>query len=173
MFIARLTGVFPKGVKGFEPIPGVQEPVETKEFPSEASAKAWLLGDGLHNFRWPIYSVEIFSPEGQQVWRAYHSSNDVLRNKNEIWWFKADPGRAERQKVDAERRRAVGEGRIPREQLSLKEQFEVDNPLWHGPFFAWMPISTLDHGWIWFRNYWVESTMGIRCVNKGFFPDHY
>lgn len=121
MYFAKLTGVFPKGVKGFEPIPGVREPVESREFESEAAAKAWLLGDGLHNFRWPIYSVEILDAAGQQVWRAYHSSNDVLANKNEVWWYKADPGRAERQKADQERRRAVLDGRIPREQLSLAE----------------------------------------------------
>jgi len=75
MVVAKLTGVFPKGVSGFEPVPGVEAPVETKEFPNEEAAKAWLLGDGLHDFKWPIYSVEILTAEGKQLWRAYHSSN--------------------------------------------------------------------------------------------------
>lgn len=165
MFIAKLTGVFPKGVKGFDPIPGLKEPTETKEFTSQEAARAWLLGDGLHEFRWPIHSVEILSRDGQQVWRAYHSSNDVLRNKNEVWWYKADPGRREREKAITERRRAIVEGRIPREELSLKEQFELKNPLWRGPFFAWLPTKTADEGLIWLKSFWVRHT-GLRYVSK-------
>jgi hypothetical protein len=61
MYVAKLTGVWPQGVKGYEPEPGVREPIETKQFATEADAKTWLLGDGLHRFRWPIYSVEIFN----------------------------------------------------------------------------------------------------------------
>jgi hypothetical protein len=107
MFIAKLTGVFPQGVKGFEPIAGIEKPTETKEFTSEEAAKAWLLGDGLHDFQWPVFSVEILNLEGQQVWGAYHASNDVLKNKNEVWWYEADPGRTEREKAAAERRASV------------------------------------------------------------------
>lgn len=168
-FTAKLTGVFPKGVKGFDPIPGVKEPTETREFPNQEAARAWLLGDGLHEFSWPIYSVEIISPEGQQVWRAYHSSNDVLKNKNEVWWYKADPGRREREKAAAERRRAIAEGRIPREELSPKEQFELDNPPWQGPVFAWVPTRTVDEGFIWLKNFWVRHT-GLRYASKIWFP---
>jgi len=169
MYIAKLTGVFPKGVKGFDPIPGIEAPTETREFPSEEAAKAWLLGDGLHYFRWPIYSVDILGPDGQQVWRAYHSSNDILKNKNEVWWHKADPGRAELEKLKAERRRAIAEGRIPREELSLHEQFVLDNPTWRGPFFAWVPTSTVDQGLVWLKNFWVHFT-GLRYVDKIWCP---
>lgn len=170
MVVAKLTGVFPKGVSGFEPVPGVEAPVETKEIPNEESAKAWLLGDGLHDFKWPIYGVEILTAEGKQLWRAYHSSNDVLKNKNEIWWYKADPGRAERQQAATERKRAITEGRIPRERPSPKEQFELDNPLWSGPFFAWLPTTTTDRGIIWLRNYWMRHT-GLRYAENIWFLD--
>jgi hypothetical protein len=173
MYIAKLTGEWPEDVKGYERIPGMNEPTETKEFMSEADAKAWLLGDGLHSFRWPVYSVEIFNAGGEQIWRAYHSSNQVLQNKNEIWWHNADPGRREREEANAQRRRDIEEGRVPWERLSDKEKFEIQNPLWLGPFFSWLPTRTYDAGWIWLRSYWIRRTLGIKCVNKGMFPDSY
>jgi hypothetical protein len=67
--VAKLTGVFPN-VRGLEPIPGVEAPVEIKEFPNEEAAKAWLLRDGLHEFKWPIYSVEI----SDRRWKAIMES---------------------------------------------------------------------------------------------------
>ncbi len=80
------------------------------------------------------------------------------------------PRRAEREKAEADRRRAIAEGRIPREQLSLKEKFEVDNPLWRGPFFALLPTQTVDRGWIWLSQYWERHT-GIRYASKSWFVD--
>lgn len=57
------------------------------------------------------------------------------------------------------------------DELSENEQFERDNPLWRGPFFALVPVNTVDEGWIWFRRYWIRHT-GLRCVDKNWFPDY-
>jgi hypothetical protein len=166
MFVAKLTGVFPRG----DVVPvGVKEPIETKDFSTESAAIEWLTGEGLRNFPWPISCAELFSAEGESVWREWHWSHPALKAKNEDYWRKRDPGREDREREIAERRHAISEGLIPLEDLSLAEKFELENPLWRGPFFAWAPTNTVDRGWIWLSNYWVRHT-GLCFSNKDLFP---
>jgi hypothetical protein len=166
MFVAKLTGVFPRGV---EPPSGVREPVETKDFSNESDARAWLIGEGLQDFPWPISCAELFSADGKSVWREWHWSHPALKAKNEDWWRKKDPGREERERAIAERRRKIAEGLIAPEDLSLAEKFELENPIWRGPFFAWTPTNTVDRGLIWFSNYWVRH--GLCFSSKSWFPE--
>jgi hypothetical protein len=152
MFLARITGVIPKGMN----LPAA--PVETREFDNITAAKQWLLGEALTNLPTPVYTVQVFQ-DGQSVWQAYHTSHDALSSKNELWWDARDPERHEREKARVQRKRQVESGAIPYDQLSLKEQFDKANPAWSGPFFAWLPTSTVDAGTIW-----------LKYKNKMWFP---
>jgi hypothetical protein len=163
MFRATITGVIPKGMQLSA------APVETREFDNITAAKQWLLGEAL-NLPTPVYSVQVFQ-YGQSVWQAYHSSHDALKSKNELWWDAKDPGRHEREKTWVERKRQVESGAIPYDQLSLKEQFDKANPAWSGPFFAWLPTSTVDAGTVWLSEYWVRSMLGLKYKNKMWFRD--
>ena len=164
MFKATITGVIPKGVNLSA------TPVETREFENVTAAKQWLLGEALSNLPTPVEKVEVFS-EGKSVWREWHWSHDALKSKNELWWDAKDPGRHEREAARKERKRQVEAGLIPHSQLSLKEQFEKANPAWSGPYFAWLPTSTLDAGTIWLSEYWVRSALGLKYKNKMWFRD--
>lgn len=84
---------------------------------------------------------------GESVWREYWS-HDPLKSKNELWWDARDPERKEREAADRERKRKIEAGLIPHNQLSLKGQFDKANPEWLGPYFAWLPTSTLHAGTI-------------------------
>jgi hypothetical protein len=147
-------------------------PVETREFRDVVEAKQWLLGEALYKLPTPVEKVEIFSADGQSEWREWHWGHEALKSKNELWWDAKDPGRKEREKARAERRRAVETGEIADNELSLKEQFEKANPRWLGPYFAWLPTSTMDAGTVWMSQYWVRATLGLRYKNKGWFPDN-
>ncbi|KJC62174.1 hypothetical protein UP10_02040 [Bradyrhizobium sp. LTSPM299] len=165
MFRATITGVIPKGMQLSA------APVETRDFDNITTAKQWLLGEALTNLPTPVYSVQVFQ-DGQSVWQAYHSSHDALKDKNELWWDARDPGRHERERERVERKRQVESGAISHDQLSLKEQFEKANPRWLGPFFAWLPTSTMDAGTVWMSEYWVRATLGLKYKNKSLFFDN-
>ncbi|SFN37881.1 hypothetical protein SAMN05216573_11257 [Bradyrhizobium sp. Rc3b] len=165
VFLAKITGVIPQGMN--LPAP----PVEMREFDNITTAKQWLLGEALTNLPTPVNNIEVFE-NGQSVWREWHSSHDALISKNELWWDAKDPGRKEREAADKERRCNIESGLIPHSQLSLKEQFEKANPRWLGPYFAWLPTSTLDAGTIWMTQYWVRASLGLKYKNKGWFPDN-
>jgi hypothetical protein len=70
-----------------------------------------------------------------------------------------------------ERKRRVDTGQIPDNELSLKEQFEKANPLWLGPYFAWLPTKTMDAGAIWMTEYWVRAMLGVKYKSKSWFRD--
>lgn len=53
MFLAKITGVIPKGMN----LPAA--PVETREFEKVTVAKQWLLGEALTNFPIPVERMEI------------------------------------------------------------------------------------------------------------------
>ncbi|WP_315711648.1 MULTISPECIES: hypothetical protein [unclassified Bradyrhizobium] len=165
VFLAKITGVIPKGMNLRA------APVQTQEFDNITAAKQWLLGEALTNLPTPINNVEVFE-NGQSVWREWHWSHDALKSKNELWWDAKDPGRKGREAADQERKRQIEAGLIPDSQLSMKEQYEKANPRWLGPYFAWLPTSTLDAGTIWMTRYWVRATLGLKYKNKGWFPDN-
>ncbi|WP_213737035.1 hypothetical protein [Bradyrhizobium sp. dw_411] len=165
MFTAKITGVIPKGMNI------TSAPVETREFDNITAAKQWLLGEALSNLPTPVSTVEVFSG-GQSIWREWHWSHDALKSKNELWWDAKDPSRHEREAAQVERKRQVESGQIPYSQLSLKEQFERANPRWLGPYFAWLPTSTMDAGTIWMSEYWVRATLGVKYKSKSFFFDN-
>ncbi|MEW6639966.1 MAG: hypothetical protein AB1586_05635 [Pseudomonadota bacterium] len=165
MFLAKITGVIPRGAD----LPAA--PVETREFSDITKAKQWLLGEALTNLPTPVHSIEVFS-DGRSVWREWHWSHDALKSKNELWWDACDPGRKEREAARLERKRKVKAGLVPNSDLSPKEQFEKANPRWLGPYFAWLPTSTIDEGVIWMSQYWVRSMLGLKYKNKSWFPDN-
>jgi hypothetical protein len=92
MYLAKITGVIPKGMDLKE------APVETREFANLVEAKQWLLGEALTNLSTPVNNIEVFS-NGQSVWREWHWSHDALKSKNELWWDARDPGRHERERA--------------------------------------------------------------------------
>ena len=165
MFLAKITGVIPKGMS----LPAA--PVETKKFPSRAEATEWLLGEALNNLPTPVSTVEVFSDSGESVWREWHWSHDALKAKNEKWWDQREPNRKVIEKLQAERRQKIASGEISGDQLSLAEQFQRDNPAWTGPHFASMPVKTIDSGWIWRREYWERPHTGLRYTSKSWFSD--
>ncbi|WP_439408612.1 hypothetical protein ACNJX9_09865 [Bradyrhizobium sp. DASA03076] len=71
MFLAKITGVIPKGMN----LPAA--PIETREFDNITAAKQWLLGEALSNLPTPVNNVEVFE-NGQSVWREWHWSHDAL-----------------------------------------------------------------------------------------------
>ncbi|MCA6116908.1 hypothetical protein J6524_18775 [Bradyrhizobium sp. WSM 1738] len=165
MYFAKITGVIPKGMDLTEP------PEEMRLFKDLTEAKQWLLGEALTELPTPVHMIEI-TKDGESVWREYHWSHDALKSKNELWWDARDPGRHQREAQRVERKRQVEAGLIPHDQLSLKEQFEKANPRWQGPYFAWLPTSTMDAGTIWMSEYWVLSTLGLKYKNKFVFYDN-
>jgi hypothetical protein len=160
MFLAKITGVIPKGMSL------ATAPVEMKEFSSRGEATEWLLGEALNNHPTPVHCVEVFSADGESVWREWHWSHDALKAKNEKWWDERDPGRKAREKEEAERRRKIASGEISGEQLSDAEKFRLQNPAWRGPHYAWIPVQTVDHGWIWLSEYWERPHTGLRYASK-------
>jgi hypothetical protein len=165
MFLAKITGVIPKGMS----LPAA--PVETKEFSAQAEATEWLLDEALNNLPTPVSSVEVFSADGKSVWREWHWSHEALKAKNEKWWDERDPGRKAREAAQAERCRKIASGEISGDQLSLAEQYRRDNPAWIGPLFATLPVKTVDRGWIWLSEYWERRHLGLRFSKKRWFPD--
>lgn len=164
MFLAKITGVIPKGVNL------LAAPEETREFDSITAAKQWLLGEALTNLPTPVKTVEVFN-RGESVWREWHWSHDALKLKNELWWDAKDPGRHEREAARKERKRQAESGQIPYDQLSPKEQHQRANPTWSGPYFAWLPTSTMDAGTIWLSEYWVRPMLGLKYKTKAWFPN--
>jgi len=119
MFVAKLIGAVPRGER---------DPIETKEFSTQGAGIEWLTGQGLKDFPWPISRAELFAADGKSVWREWHWSHPALKAKNEDYWRKKDPGREEREREKAERKRKIASGLIRPEDLSLAERFELEKP---------------------------------------------